>query len=184
MGSTREKYVNTDTQLERPNFLGDNRDQRAHLTWCWLWLAECLRVAKPGAPICLFSDWRQLPLTTDALQVGGWVWRGIVPWDKTEGCRPRKGGFALQCEYIVWGSSGPLPDGRGVGCLPGFVRAFPKPSEKHHQAGKPVEVMQAILRMCRGGGCRFEPAHGADAPGACLQVCLEDVLEQPSPPVA
>src|SRR5262245_19338692 len=61
--STGEKYVQNGTLTVRPSFGGDNRDQRAFGYWCALWLAECLRIAKPGAPICVFTDWRQLPTT-------------------------------------------------------------------------------------------------------------------------
>ena len=75
----------------------------AFLVWCSLWLAECLRVAKPGAPIAVFSDWRQLATMIDAIQCGGFVFRGVMPWDKTEAVRPRMGGFRSQCEYVVWG---------------------------------------------------------------------------------
>jgi hypothetical protein len=54
-GSTGKKYTLTGTLVERPEFAGDNRDQRSFGYWCTLWLSECLRVAKPGAPICVFS---------------------------------------------------------------------------------------------------------------------------------
>ncbi|MER8026053.1 hypothetical protein [Glutamicibacter protophormiae] len=53
-----------------------------------------------------FSGWRQLPIMTDVLQVGGVVWRGIVPWHKPNG-RNTQGRFANNCEYFVWGSNGP-----------------------------------------------------------------------------
>jgi site-specific DNA-methyltransferase (adenine-specific) len=84
-----EKYVHGGTQIIRPDFSGDTRDQRGYLAWCSLWLAECLRVAKEGSPIVVFTDWRQLPITTDALQAGGWTWRGIAVWDKTPSARPQ-----------------------------------------------------------------------------------------------
>ena len=35
-----------------------------------VWLQDARRIAKPGAPVCLFIDWRQLPAMTLALQ---WV---------------------------------------------------------------------------------------------------------------
>ena len=50
-GTTATKYTLTGTLVERPEFAGDNRDQRSFGYWCALWLSECLRVAKPGAPI-------------------------------------------------------------------------------------------------------------------------------------
>ena len=41
------------------------------------WLTEGA-VLRPGAPICMFIDWRQLPSMTDALQWAGWIWRGVL----------------------------------------------------------------------------------------------------------
>lgn len=165
MQNTGAKYQQQGQVLQRPDFAGDNRDQRAYLAWCSVWLAECLRVAKPGSPICLFTDWRQLPTTTDALQAGGWVWRGILPWDKTEGARPMVGGFRAQCEYVVWGSAGPMPEDRGVGCLPGFIRAMPRPSEKHHQTGKTPRVMQEVNAITSPGGLILDPFTGGCSTG-------------------
>jgi hypothetical protein len=48
--STTAKYTLTGTQIERPAFAGDNRDQRSFGYWCALWLSECLRVAKAPDP--------------------------------------------------------------------------------------------------------------------------------------
>lgn len=87
--STGDKYVQSGTQVQRPDFQGDHRDQRSYLAWCSLWLAECLRIVKPGRPALVFTDWRQLPTTCDALQAGGFVWRGVVAWDKGGGRAPQ-----------------------------------------------------------------------------------------------
>ncbi len=76
MQSTGDKYICTDVKLSRADFAGDTRDARSFGYWCSLWLAESLRVAKEGSPIVLFCDWRQLPMVTDAIQAGGWLWRG------------------------------------------------------------------------------------------------------------
>lgn len=159
------KYVQHGTKIERPDFAGDNRDQRAYLTWCTLWMAECLRVAKPGAPVCIFTDWRQLPTTTDALQCGGWVWRGIVPWDKTEASRPQLGRFSSQCEYVVWGSAGPLPERPELGALRGLIRQAVERDDKPHITGKPTAVMQALARICPRGGLILDPFCGAGTTG-------------------
>ena len=40
-----------DGMRQMPEVHGDNRDQRAYLVWCSLWLAECLRIAKDGATV-------------------------------------------------------------------------------------------------------------------------------------
>jgi site-specific DNA-methyltransferase (adenine-specific) len=166
MADPSVKYERNDVRLSRGEFSGDNRDQRSYAYWCALWLSECLRIAKPGAPLCMFTDWRQLPSTTDAVQAGGWIWRGIVPWDKTEGVRPQMGRFSAQCEYIVWGSAGAMPDRLEIGCLPGITRhAVPKVLDKHHLTGKPTKVMQEIARIADRGGILLDPFAGSGTTG-------------------
>lgn len=191
---TGSKYVMTKSKTLRADFAGDNRDQRSFGYWVALWLSECLRVAKPGAPICMFTDWRQLPTVTDAIQAGGWIWRGLVPWDKTEKCRPSMGRFAAQCEYVtvaspeadpdpdaherrlvergvldrdvlVWGSAGAMPEARGVGCLWGCFRVPIDFAEKHHQTGKPVELMRKANAICEPGGVILDPFAGSGSTG-------------------
>jgi site-specific DNA-methyltransferase (adenine-specific) len=166
MADTTTKYVTTGPRdLARPDFAGDNRDGRGYGYWCALWLSECLRVAKPGSPIALFTDWRQLPTTTDALQAGGWVWRGIMAWDKTEAVRPAMGRPRAQCEFVVWGSAGAMPLRVDVGVLPGVLREKVQQDDKHHITGKPTAVMQQIARMCPPGGIILDPFAGSGTTG-------------------
>lgn len=168
MQSVRKKYVGTDVRLERPAFEGDSRDQRSFGFWATLWLAEALRVARPGSPICVFADWRQYPIMSDAIQAGGWVWRGAFPWDKTEAARPVKGRFRNQCEYVLWGSKGPMSVKRRVPVLPGSIRCSIKRGAKCHTTGKPPEVMEDIVRICEPGGIVVDLFAGASSTGvAC-----------------
>lgn len=165
MGSTDSKYTRTEYQGQRPDFDGDNRDQRSFLTWMALWLWESKRVLKAGAPVVLFCDWRQLPTVTDALQAGGMVWRGLAVWDKTYACRKQMDGFAAQSEYIPWGSNGPMPrDGR-TGCLPGVFTVPVRGEDKHHQTGKPTALMREIVKICPPGGLILDPFAGSGTTG-------------------
>jgi len=102
--------------------------------------------------VCLFSDWRQLPLTTDALQAAGFIWRGIIAWDKTEGVRPQPARPRAQCEYIVWGSKGALSLKRNAKTIPGAYREAVKQSDKYHLTGKPTALMRHIAKICEAGG--------------------------------
>lgn len=159
------KYVNTASEsgTELPDFSGDTRDQRGYLMWCSLWLAECLRVAKPGAVCAVFSDWRQLPTTVDALQCGGWVWRGIVPWYKPNG-RRSQGRYANNCEYVVWGTAGP----RALDALPNALNGFFQANttrNRVHIAQKPLEVMREIVKICPPGGVVLDPFTGSGTTG-------------------
>lgn len=160
MAGVHTKYVQSDSSSQHTlqAFGGDNRDQRAYAYWCALWLAECLRVVKPGGSCVVFTDWRQLPSTTDAIQAGGWVWRGVVAWDKTEGVRPRSG-FSAQCEYAVWGTAGPLREDYAV-YLPGYIRSK-TPRERRHITQKPVELMRRLCEIAPPGGVVLDPFMGS-----------------------
>jgi site-specific DNA-methyltransferase (adenine-specific) len=170
MDSPNKKYISTGTLVERMDFAGDNRDQRSFAYWCVLWLSEALRVAKPGAPIVLFTDWRQLPTCTDMLQAGGWVWRGILPWNKGEGSRPTQGRFANQCEYMVWGSAGAMPFERenGIGpsgCLKGIFTFPVLQADKHHVTGKPSLLMREVVKITEPRGLILDPFGGSFTTG-------------------
>lgn len=160
-----KKYVTTGTKLQRADFAGDARDQRSFERWCGWWMEECLRVTKPGGVVCSFIDWRQLASMIDAVQIGGWVYRGIVPWDKTEGARPQLGRFRQQAEFIVWGSKGPLAADRGVGVLPGVIRGLPDPDEKRHITGKTPEIMLQVVPICSPGGVILDTFFGGGSTG-------------------
>jgi site-specific DNA-methyltransferase (adenine-specific) len=139
----RSKYQQSQTEKVYDEFSGDNRDQRSFIMWCSIWLDELRRVTKPGAVIACFTDWRQMPAMTDALQVGGLVWRGVVPWVK-KSYRPQKGRWASQCEYLVWGTNGPRAiDGP---CFPGSY-TYSVASDKRHMTEKPVDLMHELCRI-------------------------------------
>ncbi len=169
--STRNKYVNSEYVGNYQDFTGDNRDQRGYLYWSALWLSQALRITKPGGVLCIFTDWRQLPTTTDAIQCGGWVWRGIVPWNKTEAARPQKGRFRQQCEYVVWGTNGPMGEKTDL-CLPGFFSYVTLATNKgkKHIAEKPLSLMIDILNITQTGATILDPFMGVGTTGeACIQ---------------
>jgi len=142
--STGDKYLNSGA-AKYPDFLGDTKDQRSYLHWSALWMGLCLEKLADGGLMVVFSDWRQLPVTTDAMQAAGVTWRGIAVWDKTGGARPYKGGFRSQAEYIVWGSKGAL---KGERYSPGVFRVNPQAGGKLHQVGKPLPLMEDIVAAC------------------------------------
>lgn len=149
------------------DFSGDNRDQRSYLLWMNLWLGECLRVVRSGGACVLFTDWRQLPTTTDALQISGWVWRGVVPWVKPANNRPafKQRAFLNACEYIAWGTSGPAGTENGATePLPGFFHAL-APRIREHQTQKPLDVMRGLVAICPEGGTVLDPFMGSGTTG-------------------
>lgn len=163
--NTSSKYQNTGTVKEYPNFMGDNRDQFAYYYWCALWLCQCSRILKPGRVACVFTDWRQLATTINAFQIGGFIWRGVVPWNKTKAARPARGRFRAQCEYIVWGTVGAM-DEQTNECLPGFFTYSVKPNEKQHVTGKPISLIIDILRIAgKAPAVVFDPFTGSGTTG-------------------
>ena len=142
-----------------PDFDGDAKDQRSWTRWAAEWLYLARRAAKPGAPVCMFIDWRQLPCASDALQWAGWIWRGIAVWDKGNS-RPQKGRFRQQAEYIVWGSNGDMPVSRPVPCLPGVFK-YGNPQNRIHLTEKPLQLMQDLVKITEPGGHILDPFAGS-----------------------
>lgn len=161
--SPGDKYLNSTKYHE---FFGDNRDARSWSFWMTQWLSQTRRLVKPGGYAMVFSDWRQLPTLTDVLQAGGYIWRGLVPWDKTASSRaPHTGYFRHQCEYVVWGSVGTLPKCRHGGPWPGLIAKRVIPSEKLHMTGKPVELMEQLIKPVTPGGLILDPFMGSASTG-------------------
>lgn len=157
--STGAKYLNTGSS-QWPDFAGDSKDQRSYLHWSALWMAICYEKLNPGGLMIVFSDWRQLPVTSDALQAAGFTWRGVGVWDKAGSARPYKGGFKAQTEFFVWGSKGPLA---GDTYSAGLFRVQQKPGEKLHQVGKPLALMEPLVAAC--GHRILDPFMGSGTTG-------------------
>ena len=159
---TDTKYTRTDFQGRRPDFTGDAMDGRAWTRWCVGWMEEARRCATADGRLAAFIDWRQLPAMTDAVQAAGWIWRGIVPWDKGGGARPTPGGFKNQCEYLVWATVGPLPPAEvGVITRPGCFTFGVQQDDKHHQTGKPTPLMRELVKLCPPDGLIFDGFAGS-----------------------
>lgn len=163
--TARDKYVSSGAQHDLADFDGDNRDQRSYGYWLTLVLTECYRIAGPGAPLLVFTDWRQLPTTSDALQAAGWLWRGIVVWHKPI-ARPRRGGFSQNTEYLLWGTHGAVLADRNPVCLPGLVSGSqPTGRNRQHITQKPVAVMRELVKVCPPGGTVLDPFAGSGSTG-------------------
>ena len=160
-----KKYQSSNTANRYADFAGDNRDQRSFGYWTQLWQSECLRVTKPGGYLLTFSDWRQLPISTDAMQAAGWIWRGIIAWDKGGSARaPHKGYFRHQAEYIAWGTRGKCEIAQHDGPYPGviFARA---PRVRSHMTQKPLNLMRQLVRIVPPGGIILDPFGGSHSTG-------------------
>ncbi|MEU5974382.1 site-specific DNA-methyltransferase [Streptomyces sp. NPDC047315] len=161
----RDKYVGANATHMLPDFDGDTRDQRGYTYWLAQLLAECHRLTRPGGSCLVFTDWAQLPATSDALQAAGWTWRGIIPWHKPIS-RPVKNGFRRECEYVLWGSRGEPIRHTPTIYLPGHLTGSqPRGKERRHITQKPVEVMQQLVRIAPPGGTVLDPFTGSGTTG-------------------
>jgi site-specific DNA-methyltransferase (adenine-specific) len=175
--STSSKYRRGDVKSELvfEDFEGDNRDQRSFLAWASLWLWDAKTITRKGGIGFVFSDWRQLPVTTDAFQAGGWIWRGLFAWDKLGAERPAgHGRFSSRCEFGVWGSNGAMPyipkqlEAEAAGFrgkqLAGTYGAT-SPRNRFHVTQKPVELLAYIANAVPVGGLILDPFSGSASTG-------------------
>jgi site-specific DNA-methyltransferase (adenine-specific) len=156
--SARLKYQNTGTVKQYPDMLGDGKDQRSFLTWAVMWLSEAWRVVRNGSPVLIFTDWRQLPTVTDALQAAGFHWRGIVTWNKLCG-RPVLGEFRRDTEFIVYGGKGKYQTHTRQ-CLPCIYNHAVNPARKRHISGKPLPLLVELMEIVQPGGTVLDPFLG------------------------
>ncbi|MFC9429283.1 DNA-methyltransferase [Streptomyces sp. NPDC056987] len=161
----RDKYVSGDAQHMLADFDGDTRDQRGYTYWLGLVMAETYRLTRPGGSALVFTDWAQLPASSDAIQAGGWTWRGIIPWHKPIS-RPVRDGFRRECEYVLWGTRGePLRHAPTI-YLPGWLEGSqPRGKARVHITQKPVPVMRQLVRIAPPGGLVLDPFAGSGTTG-------------------
>lgn len=165
------KYIDSGPSGSLETFSGDNRDGFGYWFWCSVWLGECQRVLKPGAIAALFTDWRQLPTTVGGLQSGGYVFRGIVPWYKSN-ARPVQGRWTNACEYVVWGTNGPRAlDSMGGKPFPGFYEAnVPRGEDREHLTQKPLSVLRGLVQIVPLGGTVLDLFMGSGTTGVAAVI--------------
>lgn len=144
---------------DRPAILGDTRDQRGVLLWASLWLSALWTKAGDGANLFTFTDWRQLPTFTDAVQCGGWVWRGLATWDKVSG-RPMKGRFRNHSEFIIWATRGAVDEqDTYLGSI--LKHAPPRGEDRVHETQKPESLIVELLTMVPPSHTIIDPFMGS-----------------------
>jgi site-specific DNA-methyltransferase (adenine-specific) len=166
---TVSKYVQTTSNFtNRDEFSGDNRDQRAFLAWSTMWFSKLLQITNDGGILCVFTDWRQLPTMSDAVQCGGWVWRNIATWWKP-GIRMQRGRFSSSAEYILYASHGVPKDGEKS--IQNVLMFNPVGGEdKNHLAEKPVELLESLVTLTENGAVVVDPFCGSGTTGvACVR---------------
>ncbi|MEU7205619.1 site-specific DNA-methyltransferase [Streptomyces sp. NPDC045470] len=163
--SAKQKYTSADATHTLGDFTGENMDQRSYGFWLTQIMTQAHRLTRTGGTALLFTDWRQLPVTTDAIQAAGWLWRGVLAWNKPQ-VRPQKGRFKQSCEFIVWASKGPIDAARNPVYLPGFYTASqPSGKVRQHITQKPVEVMRELVKISPEGGTVLDFCAGSGSTG-------------------
>lgn len=168
--NTNAKYTNKDNKNGYPVFFGDNKDQLSFVAWLQLLLTETYRLLKDGSPLMVFTDWRQINATANAIQGAGFNWRGIITWNKGSGARlPNPKYFRHQCEYILWASKGNMNNfntdrktvdesiDRFAGCV--FVPVIAQ--EKQHSTQKPVLLLEHLAEAVQPKGIILDPFIGS-----------------------
>jgi site-specific DNA-methyltransferase (adenine-specific) len=153
----------------RPPMLGVRSDERALGKWMHLWLLECYRVARNGACLLLFCDWRRIPLFSDMAQLAGWQWRSLATWDKGPGrVRIQKGNFMFRAEFVIFATKG---DWQPLNVYPDGIIAVPNcPLKKNHVTAKPVELIRKLSVVLPEGALVMDPFMGGGAvPRACVE---------------
>lgn len=158
--SAVKKYAKVKPGEPEPEILGDTRDQRGYQVWVSGWLRSASRALRPGSIALVFTDWRQLPTTTDAMQAAGLVWRGIIPWRKGRGVRPQPGRPRAECEYIVWGTAGPRPLVGAPTAGSFFDLALPS-TERFMVCSKPIALLAELAELAPPDGIVCDPFLGA-----------------------
>ena len=162
--SVSDKYEQSGVVNKRLPFAGDGKDQRAFMGWMHLWLRAA--PVKIGGRVMVFSDWRQLPAVTDAMQWADLCWRGVLTWDKGLGSRaPHKGYARHQAEFVAWGTNGPCPVATHAGPFPGVYSHAVRQSDKHHMAGKPTPLMIDLCQHVEPDGIILDPFMGSGTTG-------------------
>ena len=157
--STAKKYSSMGAGAPPPFDGGDAKDQRSWTRWTAEWLPDVRRICKEGAPVCMFIDWRQLPLPV--MRCSGPDGSGTEPLYGIRAIHaPQKGRFRQQAEYIVWGSNGNLPVDRPVPCLPGVFK-YGNPQNHIHLTAPPLQLMRDIVRITIPGGHILDPFAGS-----------------------
>lgn len=154
---------------------GDGMTQHAYVWFTRLWLEACRNVLKSPGYVFMFIDWRQLPTASDALQVAGYIWRGVAVWDK--GCaRPNKGQLTQSAEFIVWGTKDAAKSEKVVHA--GVVKAYaPTAEARIHPTQKTPSVISSILKVLPDDATSvLDPFAGSGSTGISALECGLDFV--------
>ncbi len=88
--------------------------------------------------------------------------------------RPQKGRYRSRPNSWFWGSNGPMPLQRKVGCLPVCSGTQILPT-RIHVTEKPLPLMREVVQICEQGGRILDPLRGQHDGVAAVQEGCEAV---------
>lgn len=138
-------------------------DQRVYAVWAERWMRAARRATKPGGWLYCFTDWRQYPLMSDSLQIAGWLWQGVIVWDK-KNCRAALGKHRQQCEFVLMATNGTGDTGinSSVRKSPsGLWQGMMNYKARLHMTEKPIELLKHILCLQKPGDLVLDPFAGS-----------------------
>lgn len=171
-GACNYTEATTTEDAETADFDDGTRDPWAHAEWSRLWMAEALRLVKPGGWLLVFCDWRGIPFIAQSGQMAGWLWQRVCVWDKVNS-RPMLGNFDNNAEFICCFSNGRLGDFKKYAGTPRVDNVFTctlKQGDRLHPTAKPLEVMRHFMGLLPAGAHVLDPFCGG---GATLAACEE-----------
>jgi DNA modification methylase len=128
---------------------------------------EVLRVLRPAASFCVFTDWRMVPALSAVVESAGFRWQNMVVWDKGSAGIGR--GFRATHEILLQFTNGVA---EYHSASEGNVLRVGRMStnDREHQTQKPVELMRKILGVVAGPDALvLDPFAGSGSTGvACL----------------
>lgn len=153
------------------DFTGDNMDQLSFISFIREILFSAKSKVKPGGIVGFFCDWRQIAGSVIALQMAGYLYKGIVVWNKGNS-RNTPSRFRNDCEYFVWGTNGmrPVKYEHNIKVFPGCYN-FPTVSanHRHHQTEKSVDLLEKLVAIVPEGETVLDMFMGSGSTGvACV----------------
>lgn len=161
--------LRSDTRKEIGWFTNDNMGTSGAV---WLLRSVAVaanRVMRDGGSLCLFTDWRMIPIIEPALESSGLRWYNLVVWDKGGG--GLGWGFRMQHELILHFTKGKF---KAYDHSVGNVISVPRMNHngRLHQTQKPTDLLKSIVKVVSPkSGTVLDPFMGSGTTGvACVKL--------------
>lgn len=171
--NTKSKYTDLGFNgcSKLPDFTGDNMDQLSFIAFMREILFSVKSKVKTGGIVGFFCDWRQIAASVVSLQMAGYLYKGIVVWNKGNS-RNTPSRFRNDCEFFVWGTNGmrPVVYEKNMKAFPGCYNIPPVSSKhRHHQTEKSVELLEKLIAIVPEGETVLDMFMGSGSTGlACV----------------